>query len=70
MAAVKTRRPPSAAIRAAADTLARALQFESERVREEQGHGGHSLAQELSFGASRVRGYAVQIEELRRKDRP
>ncbi len=64
-----TRRPSTTQVRSAADTLARALQAEAEHVREVRGHDGHSLAQDLSFAASRVRGYATQIEELRRKDR-
>ncbi len=61
-----TRRPSITSVRNAASLLATALAAEAERVRDERCHGGHALAQELSFGASRVRGYANQIEELRR----
>ena len=67
--AAQTRRPTITAVRSAADVLARALRAESERVRAAQGHGGHALAQDLSYAESRVRGYANQIESLRR-DRP
>ncbi len=66
MAAAKTRRPTITAVRNAADVLARALRAEAEHVRAERGHNGHVLAQELSYAESRVRGYANQIESLRR----
>jgi len=60
------RAPSITQVQNAASTLARALRVESREVREEEGHQGHSLAQDLSIWASRVTACADQIESLRR----
>jgi len=56
------RAPSITQVMAAAGTLARALEFEAIRVREEGGHLHLALAQ----GATRVRNYANQLDTLRR----
>jgi non-ribosomal peptide synthetase component E (peptide arylation enzyme) len=60
------RRPTLAAVKSAAATLSRAPGAEAERVRQEQGHSGHSLAQELEREARRVANMPAVIEEMRR----
>ena len=61
------RAPTITQVKAAARTLGRALSIEAQRVREEQGHSGHELAQELEHGSMTVDGYGHRIEGLRRR---
>jgi hypothetical protein len=59
------RRPTITAVKAAADTLARAAMAEADRIREEQGHAGHVAAQELEHQAVGIGSLASRIEQMR-----
>jgi hypothetical protein len=60
-----TKRPPLSAVKAAARTLSQAAMAEAQRIRDEQGHGGHVAAQELEHLAINITGLASRIESMR-----
>lgn len=62
----QTRRPSIAQVRAAGRTLSVALMAEAQRIRDEQGHGGHVAAQELEHDAIRIGSHVSRIESMRR----